>query len=426
MIPLTRAGYAKLLLAIGIMLTVNIVPFGSVEASPSDISLRIYPEEPYNKLYLGNEMNVTVRVSNNGDITKRIKLWLTDNSEDVTIVGRDGLYLPFEREVAKKEDFYYSAAVVPHDNADNVTIGFKVTTLNDNLLDNDQISLSVIRPQLDNENLMEKASKHGLSRVVRIFSVPRYRRYWHPERDEKSNDAQLGYVWTIVDSEGRNILIDDSTGELIAKNIQIPNQIDGSDRGNTRVWNGCAFENLQVPTVKTLGDLSFTLKRFELYYAEWNGQPTWVTRQILYWQIGKDPVIRSGGPLNEKPDTERVELWISAEDGKAQSTISDYHFYSFRYDPVKSYNIASDVHSPLPSDIGWRMWFSAIANYGNVYPAAGISHDRIGFTSYAHPLTRALLEENWLVVQRNLAGSGLVLLVFVVPVIWRFFRQSNS
>ncbi|KXB03767.1 hypothetical protein AKJ35_00380 [candidate division MSBL1 archaeon SCGC-AAA833F18] len=424
MILLTRAGYAKLLLAIGIMITVNIMPMSWGTASSSDVTVSIYPEEPYNKFYLGNEINVTIEISNIGEATERIKLHLSEYPENMLVIGRDGLALPFERDIAGGEDFYYGVVAIPHDNVDNDLIGFKATTPNDNLLDAKQISLEIIRPQLDNENLAVKASEYGLSEIVRVFSIPRYRRYWHPDRDEKSTNAQLGYVWLIIGTEG-NILIDDNTGELIATNVRIPNQADAPEQGTARVWNGNRFENLQVPTVKTVGDLSFTLRRFELYYAEQNGKPVWVTRQILYWQIGEDPIIQAGGPLSETPDTERVELWVSAEDGTELSTISDYHFYSYKYDPTDSYTIAGDVHSPLPSEVGWQMWFSAIANYKNIYPASSIPHDRIGFTKYAHPLTRTFFEEYWLVVRRNLVGLTLVILVFITPIMWKFFKSRT-
>lgn len=387
--------------------------------TPDDITLTLYPRTPYDAYYLGTDISVTIEVSNSGGRPQDMKIQLVNPPENMLVNGRDGLALPFSWTVAEGKKLYYSVAVVPLENAGDGAIEFKATGPDGEILGRDNLFIHKWIPKLSPDNLADKVSEYGFPENVPMLAIPRYRRYWHPELDELGN-ARLGYVW-LLGSSDTNILVDDASGEIIAENLTLPSQVVAPVYGIARLWNGDRFENLCVPMVETTGDLSFTFDRFELYYAELNDQPTWVSRYSLYWTENET----SGGLLNEIPDTERIELWTSAEDGEKLSTVSDFHHAAFRYDPVDSYLILADVHCPLPSDVGWQMWFTAIADYANVYPDSENPDDHIGFTPYIHPMTRVFLEDYWILVRRNLIGLGLVGLVVIVPCVWGLLKHRE-
>jgi len=418
-ISLKRAGIAKLLLVIGIFAVVNVVPMSWGATTPADITVKLYPESPHNAYYLGTDLSVTIEISNDGGASKEVKLWLVSSPENMLVNGRDGMPLPLTWTIADGKEFYYSVAVLPLDNADNGFIEFRATDLDGVFLGSDNMFIRRLTPNLTSDELVAKASEYGLPESAQTLAIPRYRRYWHPELDELG-DARLGYVW-LVQGPDTNILVDDNSGEVIAENLTLPAQVSAPVYGTAKIWNGSGLENLLVPMVEATGDLSLTFERFELYYAELNSQPTWVSRWSTYWTENET----SGGPFNEIPDTERVELWISAEDGEKLSTISDFHHAAFRYKAIDSYIILGDVHCPLPSDVGWQMWFAAIADYANVYPDSETSDDHIGFTTYVHPMTRVFLEDYWVLVRRNFVGLGLASLVFVVPAAWGTLRRRK-
>ncbi|MBS3815622.1 MAG: hypothetical protein KGY45_03560 [Hadesarchaea archaeon] len=408
--------YAKILLVIIIMIAVNVMPTSLEDVEPGDFNLEIYPKKPHNKVYLNNDITLTFEITNSSSTSKKFRLELENSPENAILFGRDGLDLPFEKEITGKQSFYYGMALIPTNHNFEGKINLVLTNLEGEKLENKQLKLEVLKPQLNEENIESRATEYGINQITEKYLIPKYRRYWHLNRDEDGK-ANPGYVWLVTNLEN-NLLIDDNSGELIARNIRSPNEIVDPTHGETKLWNGNNLVNLNVPTVKIDGDLSFTHRKFEVYYADWFGESTWVVRQIMYWQSGETPILQSGGPLNEIPDTERIELWISAKNGEQLHTISDFHHYSFRHAPVDKYIILDDVHCPLPSDVGWQMWFSAIANYNSIYPESEITQDKIGFTKYNHPLTRGILEDYWWLVRRNLIGIGLVCIVIIVPFIW--------
>jgi hypothetical protein len=321
------------------------------------------------------------------------------------------------RNLTNGENKYYSVAMIALENAESGYIEFTlVNPENRNQTLTESLFMEKLVPQLSSENLAEKILKYGLPENALTLCIPRYRRYWHPERNE-NGDAVLGYVWLLAGPEN-NVLIDDDGGNALKENLVLPQDIEAADSGEARVWNGAGFENLRVPTVKVTGDNDFDFKRFELYYANWEGHPAWVSRQSFYWSVGEH-----AGWGGEVPDVERVELWASAENGELLFTISDFDFHAFRDDEVKSYELYGGVHSPIPADRS-QVWHSIHANYRNVYPVAEITYDQEGFGPYQHPITRAILGY-WPPIQRNLIALGLASLVFLIPVTWQKFRKRR-
>jgi hypothetical protein len=336
-------------------------------------------------------------------------------------VGRNGIQLPYIFNIpgrGENEEVYHSIALIPSDNAKSGAVEFSLIDLNDNeLVGDENLTLNVIVPKLSRENLVSKAREWGLSENALILCIPKYRRYWHPEFNEIDN-ADLGYVWLLVGENG-NILVDDNTGRILLENSSLPWKIGASEYGEARLWRGDGFENVQVPTVMAVGDNNFDFRRFELYYANWEGSPSWVTRQIFYWTENK------GGIGEEIPDTERVELWLSADNGDNLLTISDYHFSAFRYDPVDSYTLIDIWHCPLPSDIDEQTWFNfVVADYENVYPMSNIPYDHQGFSPDVHPGSD-ILRHYLPLFERNSLGLVLVGILYL-PELRKLRKQKIS
>jgi hypothetical protein len=407
---LARIGYAKALCAITILVLVNVFPTGRADTpSPAKIAFELYPQSPYNAFYVNSDIAITVRMYNSGEEGGTVELHLLSSPPGTLAIGRDGIPLPSPFDIpgrGENENVYYSIALIASDNAESGDVEFALIDLEDNKVIGDQkLRLNKLVPKLSRDQLILKAREWGLPDDSLTLCVPKYRRYWRPEFDEIDN-AGLGYVWLLVGENG-NILIDDDSGRVLLENSSLPWEIEATEHGEARLWCGDGFENVWVPTVSVVGDNSFDFRRFELYYASWQGNPSWVTRQSFYWVQGEG--------VSEIPDTERVELWLSAENGEKLLTISDYHFHAFRYDPVDSYTIIDIWHCPLPSDIDVQNWFNfAVADYENVYPMSNIRYDHIGFSTEAHPGSEALRQYMPL-LERNLIGLGLVGILYLAP-----------
>lgn len=400
--------------ALAILVLVNVFPTEWGAASPANITLGLYPQSPYNAFYIGSDITVTICMFNSGERGGTVELHLADWPPGTSAVGRDGIPLPSPFDVPGKENVYYGIALIAPDDAESGNVEFIIVDLENNLVDNQKLYLNRIVPKLSREWLISKAQEYGLSDNVLMFCIPKYRRYWHPELNEIDN-AELGYVWLLV-GEGGNVLIDDNTSEMLIENLSPPWEIEAVSYGGARLWCGDGFENVQVPAVIIIGDNSFDFQRFELYYASWQGSPSWVTRQSFYWVQEQ--------AVEEVPDTERVELWLSAENGKRLLTISDYHFCAFRHDPVDSYTILSYWHCPLPSDVDVQMWFDfVVAEYENVYPMSNIRYDHIGFSTEIHPGSEAL-KQYMPAIKRNLFGLGLVGILYIAPEIHRLRKRK--
>jgi hypothetical protein len=303
-------------------------------------------------------------------------------------------------------------ALLP-DEIENEEITFVLLNEEDQIIDRCSICLHAVRPKLSLDEIESKAIEDGITGHFEAYSIPRYRRYWHLELDEKGGE-ELGYVWLVVGENG-NFLVDDN-GEMLAEDLCLPWEIGTTCYGSASVWTGNSFENIQVPTTSIEGDLSFNFERFELLYAEWCGSPAWVTRRSFYWTSG-------GGLTEEVPDTERIELWVSAENGEKLFTISDYHHHAFRHDPVESYIILSFWHCPIPSDVPAETWFNfVIANYENVYLCDGAQFDHLGFSPEAHPVD-SIVAEYPLLIKRNLIAIFLIVCLYS-PDIWRTIRSK--
>jgi len=419
-ITLARMRYVRALCAVAILVLVNVFPTGWGAASPAKVTLGLYPQSPYNAFYIGVDITITVCMCNTGERGGTFELNLVGFPSGTLAVGRDGIPLPSSFEVPGKgetENVYYSIALIALDNAENGDVEFTLVDLEDNrVVDNQKLSLKKIMPKLSRAWLVSKAQEYGLSDNVLTLCIPKYRRYWHPELDEIDN-AELCYVWLLV-GEGGNVLIDDNTGEMLTENLKLPWEIEALGHGEARLWCGSGFENVRVPAVIAAGDNSFDFQRFELYYASWQDSPSWVTRQSFYW-VQEEAV-------EEVPDTERVELWLSAENGEQLLTISDYHFHAFRHDPVGSYTILSYWHCPLPSDVDVQMWFDfVVADYENVYPMSNIRYDHEGFSTETHPGSEAL-KQYLPLVKRNLLWFGLVGILYLAPEIRQLRKRKTS
>jgi hypothetical protein len=414
--------YVKALCAIAILVSVNVLPTVRAGSSPAKISFELFPQNPYNSFYMDSDTTITVIMQNSGDKSGDAELALVSVPPGFSAVGRNGIQLPYTFSIPGKgenEEVDHSVALIPSDNAKSGTIEFTLIDPNDNkLLGDENLSLNIIVPKLSRENLVSKAQESGLSDNLLMLCIPKYRRYWHPEFNEFDN-ANLGYVWLLVGENG-NIIIDDSTGVILQENSALPWKIGAVEYGEARLWSGDGFENVEVPTVMAVGDNDFNFRRFELYYATWENSPSWVTRQIFYWTQG------NGGIGEEMPDTERVELWVSAENGDNLLTISDYHFSAFRYDPVDSYTIIDIWHCPLPSDIDDQTWFDfVVADYDNVYPMSNLPYDHQGFSTDVHPASEVI--QHYLpLFERNSIGLLLVGVLYLVPEMHKIRKQRKT
>ncbi|KXA94419.1 hypothetical protein AKJ65_04465 [candidate division MSBL1 archaeon SCGC-AAA259E19] len=416
---MSRKDYLKILLVIGIFVTVNLFPLNLIEGGTPDFSLSLYPDIPYNQTYLAKDTTLTILVQNNGTGAGEIKYKISKKSENLFVNGRDGEKLPVQEgiRVEKNENYWQSFALLPLSiEQDNFRLKLTLTDAEDNILAIQDFVLELFRPNMSGERISSIARKQGLGENVSTFLIPRYQRYWHVDRDEVGK-ADLGYVW-LATGENYNVLINDENGEVIAENLKLPWDVTAPKSGKTSAWNGSNFENKYIPTMEVEGDTSYNEERLELYFATNENKPAWVSRRIFYWT--SENLVE--GMNQEVPDTERLELWASAVNGEKLFTISDFHHCAFRYPYVDSYTITEGVHSPIPSEIGLQMWFSATANYKDVYPDAEIAHDRLGTTEYEHPISRSIFEENSTLLYRNLIGSGFVLVIFLVSFLFNKWK----
>lgn len=412
---LMRASYVKAACAIAILVLVNIFPTGSRSSKPAKVALALYPQSPHNAFYLCTDTTITVCI-NNTDAAKDVELRLINLPQNTVVNGRDGLALPLRVQIGENENFDYSVALIALDDAQGGNIEFLVVNAeNEEVLCKQSLLIHKIAPRMSSDQLISMAKVYGLSGNMEAFAIPKYRRYWHPELNE-FDDAVLGYVWLLVTSQG-NVLLDDNSGKMIAENLVAPWHIEAIDYGTARIWSGDGFKDIRVPTVQVVGDLSFDFNRFELYYASWYGSPVWVTRQSFYWTHGEE--------IGEIPDTERIELWLSAENGEELFTVSDYHHHAFRYDPVDSYTILAYFHCPLASDLP-QSWFNfLVAEYENVYSMSNISYDHMGFFPDVHPIGRAVREYK-ILIERNFIGLALVGIPYLAPKIKWVYKRKRS
>lgn len=419
---MNRKDYLKIFLVISIFVTVNLFPLDLIEGGTPDFSFGLYPNPPYNRAYLTGETTLTLLAQNKGTAAGEIRYRISEKSENLFVNGRDGEKLPVQDEirVEKNENYWQSFALIPL-NTDQDHLRFELTITNDedNILATPDFVLELLRPNLSKKSISSMMSKQGLGENVSTFLIPKYRRYWHVERDEVGK-ADLGYVWLVL-GENHNVLIDDESGRVIAENLKLPWEVKAPKLGKTSMWNGSDFENKYIPIIGVGGDTSYNKERFELYFATSENNPAWVSRRIFYWTT--ENLVE--GMNEEVPDTERLELWVSAKNGEKLFTISDFHHSAFRYPYVDSYTITEDVHSPIPSDINLQMWFSAIANYKDVYPDSEITHDRLGTTKYELPIERSIFEEYGTLFYRNLIGAFAVFIIFLASFLWNKWKATE-
>jgi hypothetical protein len=402
-----RVRYARALCAIAILIMVNVLPGVLGASTTPKLELSLIPQSPFNYFYPESDTTITLCIRNLGDTAAEVEVRLIRMPPNVILNGRDGIGLPLRVTVRENSVFFHSLALIALENARDGDICFEMVGDNNNVLDRRSLSMRRLSPRLTPKELISKVMERGFSGDVSMFCIPKYRRYWHPELNEMG-EAIAGYVWLIVTPQG-NFLIDDNRGEILEENLILPWQVEAVEYGEARVWCGSGFENMRVPTVRIMGDASFDFNRFELYYARFEDSPVWIVRQLFYWAYG--------GGIEEIPDTERIELWISAENGEKLFTISDYHHHAFRYDPVEAYTILAYFHCPLAEDLP-QSWFDfLLAEYENVYPASKIQYDHMGFLP-VHPLIRATREYEPL-IRRNLLGVGIISVLYIFPKIRR-------
>lgn len=363
--------YIKIGLIIFVFIFVNLVPLNLAflsgsEIGPPDIRTEIYPNPPQNMSFLNTDTTVTLLIKNHGTEPEEIEYDITGKSENLFVNGRDGNKLPHKMVVDNGKNYYQSFALVPlNPFQDKYHLGITVKSQRENLSLSEDFTLRLSIPDLNRDNLESIVSGKGDPSKFKFFLVPRYRRYWHPELSEVG-EASVEYIWIAVSGEN-NLVIDDESRELIAQNIELPwKTSDAPEFGLTELWSGSGFTEKEIPSPKLRGDNSFNKQRFELYFASRENHPAWVTRRILYWT--SENLVE--GRRDEIPDTERVELWISAENGEKLSTISDYHHYAFRYKPVESYTIQDFWHCPIPSGYSLEWFVFTLVNYKNVYPSS--------------------------------------------------------
>lgn len=399
-----RVRHARVLCAIAILVMINVLPGGLGASTPPELELSLAPQSPFNLFYPQSDTTITLCIKNLGDVAAEVEVRLLDLPSNVILNGRDGLGLPLRVTIGENSVFYHSLALIALENTrDDVDICFEMVDDDNHVLDRRSLSMRRLSPHLQLKELVSKAWERGFSEVESVFCIPKYRRYWHPELNEMG-EAMPGYVWLIIAPEG-NLLIDDNKGKILGENLILPWQVEAIEYGEARVWCGNGFENVRVPTIRVIGDTGFDFNRFELYYARFEGSPVWVVRQLFYWT--------RGGRTGEIPDTERIELWISADNGEKLFTISDYHHHAFRYDPVEAYTILAYFHCPLVEDLP-QSWFDfLLAEYENVYPASKVQCDHMGFLP-VHPLVRAAHEYEPLIC-RNLIGIGIIGMLYVIP-----------
>lgn len=418
---LRKSNYIKILLIILVFIFLNFFPSGGSGDSSSGLDINFYPQDPHNVSLLNTDMTLTLRIQNEDTKSKEVSYWISGKSENLFVCGRDGVRLPVSAKIGGRENYYYSFALIPkNSNQESLEFQLTFTDVENNFLTTENFSLDIYKPMLDVENLRSIITRAGeLAPDANFFLIPRYRRYWNPKRSELG-ESLPGYVWLAVDG-AQNFLIDDRSGDIVARDVELPWKVSAVAGGKARFWDGSGFEEKYVPAPKVEGDNSYNREKFELYYASRENNPAWVTRRIFYWT--SENLFRGGA--GEVPDTERVELWISAENGENLSTISDYHHYTFRYESVESYTIQTFYHCPLP--LGAPLLWSnfVLVNYSNVYPLAEVKHDHLGFSKKVHPIDR-VMEEKGSLVKRNLIGLGIAALIIFVPYVWEKKVEDNS
>ena len=422
---MSRNDYIKIILIVLIFLFVNSFPFGSILgdsiglAPDSDnISMDLYPEEPYNVSLLGTDTTFTVRLRNEGLEKENFTLDVFDRSKNLFINGRDGLALPARERIGAKENNYYSFALMPS-TLDHSLLDVIVKVSYEGERSKSIFRLKVLWPKLGFKEIERISVSNGLSENIQAYLVPKYRRYWHPERSELGK-AEPGYVWLVV-GENSNILIDDVGGSVVASDVKLPWNVSAPTYGSVSIWTKNGFEERIIPAVEVNGDVSYNREEFELYFAGRENNPAWVSRRIFYWT--SENLIT--GSWDEVPDTERVEMWISAENGRFLSTLSDYHHHAFRYDPVEEYTIQDYYHCPVPRGLPLQWTNFAVVNYKKVYPLADVAHDHLGYTEKIHPVDEAIARRMPL-IRKNLVGILLAVLVFLLPFLWKKGRRLPS
>lgn len=416
-----KSNYIKIILIILIFVSLNFFSLGGSGDSSSGLDINFYPQDPYDVSLLNTDTTLTLQIQNEDPESKEVKYWISDKSEDLFVCGRDGERLPITEKIGGQENYYYSFALIP-ESSDQESLEFQLTfvDMENNFLISENFSVEIYRPILEIENLRSIITQDGeLSSDANYFLIPRYRRYWHPKRSELG-ESLPGYVWLAVDG-AQNVLIDDGSGDIVARNLELPWDVSAVSGGEARLWDGSGFEEKYVPSPIIEGDNSYNRERFELYYAARENNPAWVTRRIFYWT--SENLFRGG--VDEVPDTERVELWVSAENGESLSTISDYHHYTFRYKPVERYTIQTFYHCPLPMGAPLLWSDFVLMNYNSVYPLAEVEHDHLGFSKKVHPIDRAI-EEKGSLVKRNLIGLGIAALIIFVPYVWERRTEDDS
>ncbi len=409
---MNRSLYAKVALVIFIFAFANFFPSGLMGSGEPDLSVKFYPNPPHNVSFLNTDTTLTLRVQNKGDKPAEFSYIIKDKSENLFVNGRDGEKLPIEARVEGNEEYYQSFALVP-----SVPKGKKYYLTMSFFKDNDHwlsrtFYLRIFWPDLEIENLKSIISNESdLDPSQTVFHlIPRYRRYWHPNRSE-IGENNPGYLWLAIDNN-RNVMIDDGKGEIVYENLVLPWEISSPDFGEANIWNGTNFVKKRIPSVIVEGDVSYNLERYELYFAFRGGNPAWISRRTMYWT--EENLVR--GSFNEVPDTERIEYWVSSENGDPLFTVSDYHHHAFRYDPVESYTIQDFYHCPLAEDQP-LLWFDfTLGNY-KVYSLAEIKEDHLGFTERKNPVER-VFEENLPIIKRNFIVLALAVLVFAIPYLW--------
>ncbi len=419
-----RKNYIQISIIVGLFLFMNLFPFSAISeslddtgSSHSNLVIDFYPEDPYDASLLNTDTTLTLEVRNRGSKVENYKLNVFNSSENLFMNARDGFSFPLRDEIRPHENKYYSFALVPKNTSNNYQNIRAVLNSNDKTI-RENFSLNIERPETDFEGLDRILRKEEIDPTSRRYLIPRYRRYWHPELDS-SGDASMSYVWLLV-SENHNYLIDAESGEVIKEDFKLPWGVSSNFRTEARVWNGYRFENRSIPTVDVGGDTTFHRERGEIYLAERNGKMVWVSRRIFYWTLEKT----ESPEMDESPDTERIELWYSLEDGESILTMSDYHHHAFTYKPVEEYTIQEYYHTPIPSNLPLQWTTFVLVDYREVYPNSETPYDHVGFSKDTHPIGRVISEKGDLIVKNSIAFLAAII-ILAGPRIWDRLRNGQ-
>ncbi|KXB05908.1 hypothetical protein AKJ52_02850 [candidate division MSBL1 archaeon SCGC-AAA382C18] len=415
--------YIQITLVIAIFAFMNIFPFhvlGSFSNSSAsgtpNLDIEFYPKSPHNVSFLNTDTTLTIEIRNGGSEIENFRLKVKNTSDDFFMNGREGLNSPIRDKIKPGENKYYSFALVPK------TIYNKQAKIEAILTDRGKtikldFKLGIKKPEIRIEKLERILGENGIGPISQVYLIPRYRRYWHPKRD-CSGVASPGYVWLVL-AENQTILVDGDNGKIIKENFKLPWKVSSKFRTGVSVWDGFGFENRSVPSVEITGDASYNRERGEIYLANRGGDIFWVSRRIFYWT--SEATV--SGATDEVPDTERVELWFSLENGESLLTISDYHHHTFCYKPVKEYSIQEYYHCPIPSNLPLQWTTFALVDYSNVYPDSSVPYDYLGFNKEVDPISRDLTEKGD-IIKKNLTALVISILILVGPVGWERLRNE--